>query len=98
MSPRKARDQAGFTLIEVLVAALVLAVGIFAAFTMLDSAGRTAATNNARTGASNLAREISEYARGTDYDLLQPGTLVSSLRSHARITGPSNWKVERRGV
>jgi prepilin-type N-terminal cleavage/methylation domain-containing protein len=97
-SVKRAREEAGFTLVEVLVASIILAVGIFAAFTMLDTAGRTAATNNARTAASNLAREISEYARGTDYDLLQPGTLVSSLRTHARITGPSNWKIERRGV
>ena len=97
-STQRARAEAGFTLVEVMVAALVLAIGIFAAFTMLDAAGRTAAGNNARVGATNLAREISEYARGTDYDSLQPGTLVSALRSHSRITGPTNWTVERRGV
>jgi len=95
---KRTRAEAGFTLVEVLVASIVLAVGIFAAFTMLESAGKAASANNARVAASNLAREISEYARGTDYDLLQPGTLVSSLRTHTRITGPSNWKIERRGV
>jgi prepilin-type N-terminal cleavage/methylation domain-containing protein len=92
------RGQAGYTLVEVLVAALVLAIGIFAAFSMLDAAGRSAAGNNARVGATNLAREISEYARGTDYDDLQPGTLVTALRSHSRISGPTNWAIERRGV
>ena len=97
-SVKRARAEHGFTLIEVLVASLVLAVGIFAAFTMLDTAGKTAATNNARVAASNLAREISEYARGTDYDSLQPGTLVSALRTHSRITGTSTWKIERRNV
>ena len=95
---QRARAEAGFTLVEVMVAALVLAIGIFAAFTMLDAAGRSAAGNNGRVGATNLAREISEYARGTDYDSLQPDTLVSALRSHSRITGPTNWKIERRGV
>jgi prepilin-type N-terminal cleavage/methylation domain-containing protein len=94
----RSRDDAGFTLVEVLVASIVLAVGIVAAFTMLDTAGRTAATNNARTAASNLAREISEYARGTDYDLLRPSTMVGALRDHPRIAGTNNWKIERRGM
>ena len=97
-SVTRTRREAGFTLVEVLVASLVLAVGIAAAFTMLDTAGRTAAGNNARVAASNLAREISEYARGTDYDLLAPGKLVDALRSHPRITGSNNGKIERRGV
>jgi prepilin-type N-terminal cleavage/methylation domain-containing protein len=95
---KRAGDESGFTLVEVLVASIVLAIGIFAAFTMLDAAGRTAATNNARVGGTNLAREISEYARGTDYDLLQPTTLVTALRSHPRIDGTGNWTIERRGV
>jgi prepilin-type N-terminal cleavage/methylation domain-containing protein len=95
---RRAGDERGFTLIEVMIASLVLAIGIFAAFTMLDAAGKTAATNNARVGASNLAREISEYARGTDYDSLQPTTLVSALRAHSRINGTGNWAISRRGV
>jgi prepilin-type N-terminal cleavage/methylation domain-containing protein len=95
---KRAEDQRGYTLVEVMVASLVLAVGIFAAFTMLDSAGKAAATNNSRVAASNLAREISEYARGTDYDQLQPSTLVSALRSHSRITGISNWRIQRRNM
>lgn len=94
----RGRGAAGFTLVEVLAASLVLAVGLVAVFTMLDSAGRAASTNNARVGASNLAREITEYARGTDYDSLQPATIVSALRAHSRITGVSDWKIERRGV
>ena len=95
---KRARGAAGFTLVEVLAACLVLAIGIVATFTMLDSAGRAASANNARVGASNLAREIAEYARGTDYDSLQPATVVGALRAHSRITGVSDWKIQRRGV
>jgi prepilin-type N-terminal cleavage/methylation domain-containing protein len=95
---KRTGQESGFTLVEVLVASIVLAIGVFAAFTLLDSAGRTASTNNARVAASNLAREVSEYARGSDYDLLQPTTLVTTLRSHPRIAGTGNWTIERRGV
>ena len=97
-SLKKGSQESGFTLVEVLVASLVLAIGVFATFTMLDTAGRTAGANNARIGASNLVREISEYARGTDYNLLQPATVDAALREHSRITGTNNWKIERRGV
>jgi prepilin-type N-terminal cleavage/methylation domain-containing protein len=96
--PAQRTGEAGFTLVEVLMASLVLAIGVFASFSMLDAAGKTAATNNARVGASNLAREISEYARGTDYDLLQPSQVVAALRTHSRINGLGNWTIERRGV
>ena len=93
------RSEAGFTLVEVLAAALILAIGVMGAFTLLDTANRTAGANNARVGATNLAREISEYARGADYDLLQPGQVETALRARARIAGPAGaWTIERRGV
>jgi type II secretory pathway pseudopilin PulG len=95
----KTTGEAGFTLVEVLAAALILVVGVIGTFTLLDTATKTASTNNARVGATNLSREIAEYARGTDYDLLQPGQLETALRSHARIAGTASpWMVERRGV
>ena len=93
------RSEAGFTLVEVLAAALILAIGVMGTFTLLDTANRTAGANNARVGATNLAREISEYARGADYDLLQPGQVEPALRTRARIAGPAGaWTLERRGV
>jgi type II secretory pathway pseudopilin PulG len=95
------RGEAGFTLVEVLAAALILAIGVIGAFTLLDTANKTASANNARVGATNLAREISEYARGTDYDLLQPGQVEGALRARTRIAGAGAagaWTLERRGV
>jgi type II secretory pathway pseudopilin PulG len=98
---KESAGDAGFTIVEVMVAAMVLALGVLGAFTLLDTANRTISTNNGRTGATNLAREISEYARGTDYDLLTPGQAETTLRSRTRITGTGatgSWKVVRRGV
>ncbi len=95
------RDSPGFSLVEVLVAALVLMVGAGAAFSLIESANRSVSFNSARVGATNLGRELSEYAKTTDYDLLQPSQVVAALRQHASIAGTlsgANWTIERRGV
>jgi prepilin-type N-terminal cleavage/methylation domain-containing protein len=100
-APHRSPGEAGFTLIEVMMAAMVLAVGVMGAFTLLDSANKTISTNNGRTGATNLAREVTEYARGTDYDLLTPTQVETTLRARGRIAGSvatGSWKVVRRGV
>ena len=99
MRIRNLRDQSGFTLIEVMVAALVLAVGLSATFALIDRANSSVSQNNARMAGTNLGRELVEYARGTDYDLLQPDDVEAALRSHARVEGDgSPWRLERRRV
>lgn len=100
-APRRSAGQAGFTLIEVMMASLILAVGVMGSFTLLDSANKTISSNNGRTGATNLAREVAEYARGTDYDLLTPTQVETTLRARTRIAGTGatgSWKLVRRGV
>jgi prepilin-type N-terminal cleavage/methylation domain-containing protein len=95
------RDSSGFSLVEVMVAALILLIGAGAAFSLIQSANRSVTSNSARVGATNLAREITEYARGTDYDLLQPSQLVTALRKHSAIGGTLSggvWKIQRRNV
>jgi type II secretory pathway pseudopilin PulG len=95
------RDSAGFSLVEVMIAALILVIGAGAAFSLIDSANRSVTFNSARVGATNLGRELTEYARNTDYDELQPSQVVAALRKHPRITGTlagGNWKIERRNV
>ncbi len=95
------RDSSGFSLVEVMIAALILVVGAGAAFSLIDSANRSVSSNSARVGATNLGRELSEYARTTDYDLLQPSQLVTALRKHSSIAGTlsgSTWTIVRRNV
>ena len=99
-TPRRSAGQAGFTLVELMVACLVLAIGVLGAFTLLDTANKAISSNNGRVGATNLAREISEYARGTDYDLLTLTQAETALRSRGRIAGTGAtgaWKIDRRG-
>ncbi|HZC27872.1 MAG TPA: prepilin-type N-terminal cleavage/methylation domain-containing protein [Actinopolymorphaceae bacterium] len=94
------RGERGFTLIEVMIAATVLMVGILSTFRLIDGANVTTSLNGARLGAQSLEREIVEYGRASDYDSLQPSTLVNVLRQRPSLagTGPSPWVIRRRGV
>jgi type II secretory pathway pseudopilin PulG len=95
----RSAGNAGFTLVEVLVAAMILMIGMMATFAMLDSANGTLNNNNARIGASNLARELTEYARAADYDKLTPALVAPALQAHPTIGGSGNpFVVSRRGV
>ena len=97
MHCRNLRDQSGFTLIEVLVAAMILVAGVLVAFSLIDGANKSISLNGARIGGTNLARELIEDARGTDYDKLQPGLVVPALQARAGGSG-APWTLQRRGV
>jgi prepilin-type N-terminal cleavage/methylation domain-containing protein len=97
----RASDQSGFSLVEVLVAAVILVLGATAAFSLIDSANRSISANSARSGGTNLARELTEYARATDYDLLQPGQIIPAIRARDTVSGTlsgSTWTIARRNV
>ena len=73
-------DERGYTLVELMVAALVLIIGVLGTFQLLDGANKSSVANNARMGATNLAREILEDARALDYKLLTPAQWSASSR------------------
>src|SRR5918994_649279 len=96
-APRSISDESGFTLVELLVAAFILVVGMAGAFSLLNGANRATTTNNARVGGTNLARELLEDARSVDYDSLKPATMDTALKDKSGTSGPP-WKVTRRGI
>lgn len=71
------RNEAGFTIIEVMVAVLLLLIGVLGVATMADSANVISTTSKARVGATNLARELIEDARAFKYAELN-GTLPAA--------------------
>jgi prepilin-type N-terminal cleavage/methylation domain-containing protein len=95
------QGESGFTLIEVMVASLVLLVGLAGTLGMLDLANRTTNANAARDGAVALQRELIETARSMSYSALTPGHLSADLRALPSLSGSTvtaaGWTIRRGG-
>ena len=94
-------DESGFTLVEVLVAATILIVGVFGSVTLVDGANRTTVSTRAREGATNLARELVEDARSIPYEDVTPALVDDRLRAKPGLDADpssSTWTVVRRGI
>jgi type II secretory pathway pseudopilin PulG len=95
----RVRGQAGFTLIETLIAALLLVVGIATFFNALNLSVHAEASTRQREGATNLAREILEDARTIPYAQLAPTDIVTELQAMPGLAnaGTKGWTIARRG-
>jgi prepilin-type N-terminal cleavage/methylation domain-containing protein len=106
-------QQHGFTLIEVMVAMVVLVIGLFGVMTLLDQASATTTSNKAREQGVALQRELVEAARGIPYSQLTPASVVSQIRqtpgfndcaaagavsTSCSTIGSQGWTVIRRGI
>lgn len=90
-------EQGGFTIVEVLVAALLLVVGLGAMLQMLITANHTTSTTRLRQVETNLAREVLEASRGLSPTQLTQPAIASALQSavpQATLSG-SNLVVTR---
>jgi type II secretory pathway pseudopilin PulG len=96
----KARSEAGFTLIEALMATVILIVGLIGLLGMLDVSVRASASTRAREGATSLARELIEDARTIPYAQIIPTSIESQLQAMNGLTNESSasgWQIKRRG-
>ncbi len=92
--------QDGFTIVEVLVAATVLVVGVGATLALVVAAAGTAAQTKGVEGATNVAREITESARKVPFSQLTSDQVVPALQAVAGLesTTAGSWRVTRRGI
>lgn len=94
------RSEAGFTIMEALMAAVILIVGLIGLLGLLDVSVRASASTRAREGATSLAREIIEDARTIPYAQLIPSSIESQLQAMnglADSSSASGWQIARRG-
>jgi type II secretory pathway pseudopilin PulG len=90
-------DQGGFTIVEVLVAAVVLVIGLGSLLGMLVTADHAISTTRLRQAETSLAREVLENARGLASTQLTQTSIAAALQSavpQATLSG-SNLVVTR---
>jgi Tfp pilus assembly protein PilV len=88
----------GLTIIEVLVATIVLSVGLLGTFGLINTTTKTTAQTHDREGAVSLARQIVEDAHTIPFDQLSPGTVVEKLQALPGLenaTPGSTWTIVR---
>jgi prepilin-type N-terminal cleavage/methylation domain-containing protein len=78
MPARALAEERGFTLIEVLVATLLLSIGLVGMFSMIDFATRTTNVDRLRQSELNVARQALESARDLSYSSLSGGSAIAS--------------------
>lgn len=101
-TPPSPRGQAGFTIIETMVAAVLLLVGLVSTLTLVEQAGSTTLKTKTREQATSLQREVIEAARSVVYDQLTPNAIGPAVRARPALAdssvGGSGWTVRRRNV
>lgn len=93
--------ESGFTIVEVLVAMVILVVGLLGVASMLTKAAQTTASSKTREQAVALQRELVEGARGIAYGDLTHASVVSRLQSQPGLgdeDAGAGWNIRRRGV
>src|SRR4051794_21341301 len=90
------RGEAGMTIIEMLVASVLLMIGVLATFALVDAANRNDAAAASRETATNLAREVLEGAHSTPYSQVgASGWIQSELQGlpdgSGTLTSPSTY-------
>jgi Tfp pilus assembly protein PilV len=73
-------EEVGFTIVEVMVAALVLVVGLGAVLGMLLTADHVISTTRYRQEETSIAREVLEDSRGLNYTQLVQSSMASTLQ------------------
>src|SRR5438093_1116722 len=92
--------QHGYTLVELLVAATVLLVGVLGAVKLVDGANARSISTRAREAGTNLQRELVERARSISYPNITPQGLEPALQAMPGLEDQSanaGWQVMRRG-
>jgi type II secretory pathway pseudopilin PulG len=82
---QRLRVETGMTLVEVMVAIVILLVGVLGTVTMIDAANAGTSKTKAREGATHLGRQILEIARSVPYRDLTSAAVEAALTSRTGL-------------
>ena len=88
--PSRHHAEDGFTLTEVMVAAVVLVVGVLGLATLADVANQMASKANDRSGATSLARRVAESARSLTTGQLTSAGVLAAVKAATPSLPDSN--------
>src|SRR6185503_4783286 len=92
------KTQAGFTIVEVMVAAAILMTGVLGTLAMLDTANKRSKSSANRQAAVALTRDLAEAAREIPYRDVANATIVSRLQQNDNLRGNASataWRIQR---
>ena len=92
--------ESGFTLVEVIAAAMVLLVGMLGTLTLVEGAARATSSAGALEAATSLGREVLEKSKQVAYADLTTAAVQTKLKADPDLvsTQPAKWTISRRGV
>jgi prepilin-type N-terminal cleavage/methylation domain-containing protein len=100
--PSPCSREDGFTIVEVMVASVILLVGMMGVLGIVSQSNAVSASNSAREQGIALQREVVEAIRSVSYDQLSQNSLVSRVRAKSGLTDSTmtatGWRYRRRNV
>jgi type II secretory pathway pseudopilin PulG len=95
---KRIKRQAGFTIVETMVAASILMVGALGTLAMLDAVSKQSRTAANRQTGVGLVRDVVEAARQLPFRQVTSSTIVSRLQQNANLRGngsTTKWQIKR---
>src|SRR4051812_15786443 len=92
-------DETGFTLVEVLVAIVLLTIGVLGTMSLVDNANGQTSDTKGREGASSLARDLIESTRTVPFNNVNNTDLPGQLQANTGLAdgdSTAGWQIKRR--
>jgi Tfp pilus assembly protein PilV len=98
----RVKDGAGFTLVETMIAMLVLVVGVLGTISLIDASNAASRTTRQREAATNLARQLVEDSRKLSWSSLTPSAITPALQALPGLADSNGttagWQINVRGI
>ena len=98
---RQQGGERGFTMIEVIVAIVIILVGVLGTLTLIQRASSESLETKTRQTGNNVLRDLLDTAQGLPYSSLTPSALVPALQTRGfadAVPTTGAWELIRNGT